>query len=173
MAHITLRDVTVDIDGTIGCMTDIGMGMDPEATGAENIVLRGVFMGLTFAEAKALVPRVAEFSELGDYLNMPLRIYSTGMYLRLAFAVSTELRPQILVLDELISAGDARFLDRARARLQEMFSAAKVLALATHDMALAKTMCNRAILLEQGEIQARGTPDEIVAEYLRRIGAAA
>ena len=106
----------------------------PEATGWENIIFRCAFMGLSFREAKRLSPAIAEFSELGEYLDLPTRTYSTGMFLRLAFAISTSIEPEILIMDEMISAGDAQFIEKAQRRLHELVDKANILALASHDM---------------------------------------
>ena len=124
------------IDGSISSFTDITLGMDPEATGWENIIFRCAFMGISFSQAKRLAPAIAEFSELGGYLDLPTRTYSTGMYLRLAFAISTSIAPDILIMDEMISAGDAQFMHKAERRLREIVDKANILALASHDMAL-------------------------------------
>src|SRR5262245_16360116 len=97
------------IEGSISSYTDLTLGMDPEATGWENIVFRCAFLGLSFREAKRLSPTIAEFSELGKYLDLPTRTYSSGMFLRLAFAISTAIEPDIMIMDEMIAAGDAGF----------------------------------------------------------------
>src|SRR4029453_14701601 len=109
-------------------------GMDPEASGWDNIIFRCAFMGLGFREAKRLSPAIAEFSGLGEYLNLPTRTYSSGMFLRLAFAISTSVEPEILIMDEMISAGDSEFIEKAERRLREIVDKANILALASHDM---------------------------------------
>ena len=155
----------VDIDGKIAAFTDMALGMDPEATGWENIKFRSVFMGLTFAEAKRLAPSIAEFSELGDYLNVPVRTYSAGMFVRLAFAISTSIYPDIVVMDEMISAGDQRFIDKAKARIKDLLHKSKILVLASHDIELVQTLCTKVLWLEKGEIKAAGDPKTVVAQY--------
>jgi ABC-2 type transport system ATP-binding protein/lipopolysaccharide transport system ATP-binding protein len=139
--------------------------MDPELTGAENIVLRGVFVGLSIDESRRLIPEIAEWSELGDYLAMPLRTYSSGMLLRLAFAVSTVRHRDILLLDELIGVGDMSFAAKARQRIEGMMDRASILALASHDTDILQQYCNRAILLRQGSVVADGSVDDIAREY--------
>ena len=104
---------SASIEGSISSFTDLTLGMDPEATGWENIIFRCAFMGMSFREAKRLSPAIAEFSELGEYLDLPTRTYSTGMFLRLAFAISTSIEPDILIMDEMIAAGDAQFIEKA------------------------------------------------------------
>jgi len=156
---------TAEISGSVSSLLDITMGMDPELTGAENIVLRGVFVGLSIDEARRLIPEIAEWSELGDYLALPLRTYSSGMLVRLAFAVSTVRHRDILLLDELIGVGDMNFAAKARQRIEDMMDRASVLALASHNTDILRQYCNRAILLQQGSIVADGTVDDIAREY--------
>jgi ABC-2 type transport system ATP-binding protein/lipopolysaccharide transport system ATP-binding protein len=156
---------TAEISGTVSSLLEITMGMDPELTGAENIVLRGIFVGLSIDEARRLIPEIAEWSELGDYLALPLRTYSSGMLLRLAFAVSTVRHRDILLLDELIGVGDMNFAAKARQRIEDMMDRADILALASHDTSILKQYCNRAILLRQGSIVADGSVDDIAREY--------
>jgi ABC-type polysaccharide/polyol phosphate transport system ATPase subunit len=156
---------TAEISGSISSLLEITMGMDPELTGAENIVLRGVFVGLSIDEARRQIPDIAEWSELGDYLALPLRTYSSGMLLRLAFAVSTVRHRDILLLDELIGVGDMNFAAKARQRTEDMMDRASILALASHDIGILRQYCNRAILLRQGAIVADGTVDDIAREY--------
>jgi ABC-type polysaccharide/polyol phosphate transport system ATPase subunit len=156
---------TAEIVGTVSSLLDITMGMDPELTGIENIILRGALIGLSMDEARALTPDIADFSELGDYLNVPLRTYSTGMILRLAFAVSTARHRDILLLDELIGVGDATFAAKARRRVEQMMSGARILALASHAPDVIRQYCNRAILLRAGTVVADGDVGEVLAEY--------
>jgi len=156
---------TAEISGSVSSLLEITMGMDPELTGAENIVLRGVFVGLSIDEARRLIPEIAEWSELGDYLALPLRTYSSGMLVRLAFAVSTVRHRDILLLDELIGVGDMNFAAKARQRIEDMMDRASILALASHNTDMLRQYCNRAILLRQGSIVADGTVDDIAREY--------
>ena len=157
---------TADISGTVSSLIDMEMGMDPELTGADNIIQRGVFMGMSLKEARRAIPNVAEFSELGPYLHLPMRTYSSGMRMRLAFATSTTRHPDILLFDEMISFGDAGFAARAKARLDAMLDSAKILVLASHDVGSLQTYCNRAVLLEAGEIVGEGTVDAVWARYI-------
>ncbi len=160
-----------DIAGTVSSLIDMEMGMDPELTGADNIIQRGVFLGMSLKEARRAIPTIAEFSELGPYLHLPMRTYSSGMRMRLAFATSTTRRPDILLFDEMISFGDAAFASRAKARLDAMMDNAKILVLASHDIASLRAYCNRAVLLEAGALLAEGTVDEVWERYLRGIDA--
>jgi ABC-2 type transport system ATP-binding protein/lipopolysaccharide transport system ATP-binding protein len=154
-----------EISGTVSSLLDITMGMDPELTGAENVVLRGVFVGLSIKEARERIPEIEEFSELGGFMNLPLRTYSSGMVLRLAFAVSTVRHSDILLLDELISVGDRSFAARARERIDAMIDNASILALASHDFGTMKQYCNRAILLQSGSLVADGPVDAVIERY--------
>jgi ABC-type polysaccharide/polyol phosphate transport system ATPase subunit len=153
------------IEGSISSFTDITLGMDPESTGWENIIFRCAFMGLSFREAKRLSPIIAEFSELGDYLNLPARTYSTGMFLRLAFSITTSLAPEILIMDEMVSACDAQFREKAVRRLHEIVDNANILALASHDTNTIQRMCNKAVWLEHGIIKEFGSCERVVQAY--------
>jgi ABC-type polysaccharide/polyol phosphate transport system ATPase subunit len=155
----------VAIEGSISSFTDITLGMDPESTGLENIVFRCAFMGLSFEQARKLTPAIAEFSELGSYLDLPTRTYSTGMFMRLAFAISTAIEPDILIMDEMISSGDSRFIDKAKRRLQQLISKANILALASHDMDLIRNICNKVAWMEHGVMKECGAPNTITAAY--------
>jgi ABC-type polysaccharide/polyol phosphate transport system ATPase subunit len=122
-------------------------------------------MGLTFEQARKLSPAIAEFSELGSYLDLPTRTYSTGMFLRLAFAISTCIDPDILIMDEMISTGDAQFIDKAMRRLHDLIGKANILALASHDLGLIRNLCNKVVWLEHGVIKQIGSPDAVIAAY--------
>ncbi len=155
-----------EVQGTVSSLIDMMMGMDPELTGADNIILRGVFVGMSLKEARMAIPEVAEFSELGPYLHLPMRTYSSGMLMRLAFAISTTRFPEILLFDEMISFGDLSFASKAKARVTAMLGKASILALASHDLGSLKTYCNRAILLRQGEMISSGSVQEVWDHYL-------
>jgi len=162
---------TAEIQGRVSSLLDITMGMDPELTGAENIVLRGVFVGMSLAEARSRIQEIAEFSELGGYVDLPMRTYSSGMTLRLAFAISTAVQPDVLLLDELISVGDATFAEKALRRTEEMMNNASILVLASHSSTVLQRYCNRAIMLHEGRIIAEGSVDEVIGAYEEARGA--
>jgi ABC-type polysaccharide/polyol phosphate transport system ATPase subunit len=155
------------IKGSISSFTDITLGMDLEATGWENILFRCAFMGLSFKDAERLSPAIAEFCELGEYLNLPTRTYSTGMFLRLAFAISTSIHPDILIMDEMIAAGDAQFIDRATRRLHELVNRSNILAIASHNMTMVQEICNKVIWLDHGSIRQMGPPEMVCDAYRR------
>lgn len=157
------------IEGKVAPLFDVGLGMDPESSGYENILLRGLYLGLSRAEVRAKADEIAEFTELGSFLSLPLRTYSAGMQTRLSFAVSTSIDPEILLLDEGIGAGDAAFLQKARRRLDGFAARAGILVLASHSEKLVRQLCTRAILLDQGAIVAMGPLDEVLQRY-RMVG---
>jgi lipopolysaccharide transport system ATP-binding protein len=153
------------IEGTIGSLIDISLGIDPEATGRENIFLRGGLLGMSRAEITSHVDDIIDFSELGDFIDMPLRTYSTGMHMRLGFAVSTIVRPEILLMDEWLSVGDEAFTLKAEARLTNLVKASSILVIASHSQELILRTCNRAMWLEHGKIRMDGAPAEVCSTY--------
>ncbi len=154
-----------DIRGECVSLINIGLGIDTEATGRENILLRGVMMGMSPAEIKKISNDIVDFTGLGDFIDLPFRTYSTGMQLRLAFAVSTAVKPQILVMDEWLSTGDEEFKERADKRMADVVSAAEILILASHSKELLLANCTRLIWLEHGKIHMDGNPEEIATKY--------
>jgi ABC-2 type transport system ATP-binding protein/lipopolysaccharide transport system ATP-binding protein len=149
------------------------MGMDPESSGYENILLRGLYLGLRKAEIRAKVDEIADFTELGEFLEMPLRTYSAGMFARLAFAISTSIDPEILLLDEGIGAGDDVFLEKAKRRLDALINRARILVLASHSDELVRKLCNQAILMENGRVVTSGPTDEMLERYHQKPGVSA
>ena len=143
---------TVSVKGQITSLLDVTLGMDLEATGLENIYIRGLFMGLKPKAIRQLVNDIVEFSELGGFIDMPVRTYSSGMVLRLAFAISTSIKPEILLMDEWISVGDSDFRKRAEQRLMSLVEQAGILVMATHDNGLAERICSRKVLIQHGSI---------------------
>ncbi|EDI9528707.1 sugar ABC transporter ATP-binding protein [Salmonella enterica] len=142
--------------GRVISLIDPMMGMDGELTGLENIKLRGLFLGLSKNEIKNITEDVIEFSELGDFIKVPVRTYSSGMVLRLGFSISTAINPEILLMDEWMSVGDSDFKRKAEMRLNSFISKAGIMVMATHDDELAKSVCNKFIRLEHGEIVSKG-----------------
>jgi len=157
---------SVDVLGRCLPLFDLSAGFDEEATGYENIMRRGLVIGARRSEIDAKRAEIAAFTELGDRLDLPLRTYSSGMMLRLIFAVATAVEGEIVLLDEWIGVGDQQFRKKARQRLDEIVVRAGILVLASHDIGLIKSTCNRAILLEEGRIVAAGATDEILGQYL-------
>lgn len=153
------------VQGKISSFTDITLGMEPEATGWQNIIFRCVFLGLTFRQAEALAPSIAEFSELGEFLDLPVRTYSTGMFLRLAFAISTSVDPDIVIMDEMIGAGDQNFIDKAQRRIGTLLEKASILVLASHSDGIIREFCNKVLWLDKGTVRKVGPVDAVLAEY--------
>ena len=150
-------------EGHITPLFDPTLGMELEATGFENIFFRGLLLGLRPAEIRAKTEEIAEFTELGSYLSMPVRMYSSGMMLRLAFAISTCFIPEILLLDEWIGVGDPQFMEKAQERMLRFVDYSNILVLASHSEELIRSVCNKAVLLDQGKVMAVAHPDEILA----------
>jgi len=151
------------VEGEIGTLIDVSAGMDAESSGRENVMLRGLYRGLSEAECTALAEQVAEFAELGDFIDMPLRTYSAGMGVRLSFAMATAMQPEVLLMDEWFLAGDAAFMRRAEQRLTRLVGGADILVLATHDMAVVRRWCTRVLRVEGGRIMADGPPEDVLA----------
>ena len=147
---------------------DLAVGMDPEISGLENILIRGLFLGMTRKQMESRVDDIAAFTELGDYLSMPLRTYSTGMRVRLALGVVTSIDPEILLLDEGIGAVDAEFLAKARARLNELVERSGILVFASHSDEFLADLCDTAIWMEQGTIREHGPLREVLHHYKGR-----
>ncbi len=156
---------TASIEGRISSLIDLSMGMDADATGYDNIEMRSIMLGLDHRQAQAIVPDVEEFSQLGEFLDLPIRTYSSGMMLRLAFAVSTAVHPDILILDEVIGVGDAAFAERAEQRLHGMIQKASIMFLASHDNSSIKRFCNRTLWMKGGTLMMDGPPDDVLAAY--------
>lgn len=153
------------INGECVSLINISLGIDPEATGRENIKLRAAMIGFTPKETKELMEAIIDFSGLGGFIDMPFRTYSSGMQLRLAFAVSTSIRPQILVLDEWLSTGDEEFRHRAEERMREVVDSTDILILASHSRQLLLENCNRVVWLEHGKVKMDGPPSEVTGKY--------
>jgi lipopolysaccharide transport system ATP-binding protein len=156
----------VRLHGTMNALLDPSLGMNPELTGRENIMLRGLYNGFSRPMLTRLEEDVIEFSELSDFIDLPMRIYSAGMSVRLGFALATAIRPRILLMDEWFLAGDAGFMEKARLRLEDMVRAADILVLSTHSDLIVREWCTRVIWLEKGRIRADGPVDEILDRYV-------
>ena len=146
-------------------LLDIALGMDDHSTGRQNIRLRGLLLGMSDAEIRAKSEEIAAFTELGDYLDLPLRTYSTGMRVRLGFAISTAVDAQILLLDEVLGVGDARFQDKAKTRLEDLHHRAEIVVIALHSNEAIRKACNKAMWLDRGKLMAIGSTAEVTAAY--------
>ena len=155
----------VRLHGTLNALLDPSLGMNVELTGRENIMLRGLYNGLSRPMLARLEEDVIEFSELSDFIDLPMRIYSAGMSVRLGFALATGLRPRILLMDEWFLAGDASFMEKASRRLEDMVRAADILVLSTHSDEIVREWCTRVIWLEKGRIRGDGPTVEVLDQY--------
>lgn len=153
------------VDGRVSALFDIGLGLNPDSTGYDNIMLRGLYSGLSPKEISARIDDIAEFTELGDYLSMPIRTYSAGMTLRLAFGVVTSATPDILLMDEWLLTGDSHFLAKAKQRLESFVRRSSILVLASHTEQILREWCTKLLLLNGGKVVGYGPPDEILAQY--------
>jgi lipopolysaccharide transport system ATP-binding protein len=156
---------SIEKSGSIASLVDISLGINGENTGRENIFLRGKLMGLSKKEIDEKIDEIIEFSELGDYINLPVRIYSSGMLLRLAVSVSTSITADILIMDEWLSVGDGAFGERASARLSGLVDESEILIIASHDRDLIEKTCNKVVWLEHGHIKKISATQEITSEY--------
>jgi ABC-2 type transport system ATP-binding protein len=159
---------TTTIQGRVAPVFDLGVGMDPEISGYENILIRGLFLGMNRKQMESRVDEIAEFTELGDFLAMPLRTYSTGMRVRLALGVVTSIDPEILLFDEGIGAVDAAFLEKAKGRLQELVQRAGLLVFASHSDEFLRQLCTSAIWMEHGRVKQTGGLREVLTAYKGR-----
>jgi ABC-type polysaccharide/polyol phosphate transport system ATPase subunit len=154
--------------GRISPMFDVGLGIDSEISGYDNIRLRGLILGLSAREIEERMDDIAEFTELGDFLDIPVRTYSTGMLTRLTFAVATCFAPEILLMDEWIVAGDAAFLVKAQHRVESFIAKASILVLASHSLDICRQWCNKAIWIERGEVKMSGDIEHVLADFVKR-----
>jgi ABC-2 type transport system ATP-binding protein len=154
-----------EIRGRVAPVFDLGVGMDPEISGLENIVIRGLFLGMTRKQMEQRVDDIAAFTELGDFLEMPLRTYSTGMRVRLALGVVTSIDPEILLLDEGIGAVDAAFLEKSKRRLSDLVDRAGLLVFASHSDEFLRELCDTAIWMEHGRVREQGPLEDVLRAY--------
>lgn len=156
---------TAQIDGHVSALLNVSVGLNLDATGRENILLRGMYMGIHPKEMRDYADEIIEFTELGSYIDMPARTYSSGMMVRLSFAISTCIKPEILVMDEWLSAGDAHFIAKAKRRMAKFVDASSVLVLASHSMDLLSEWCDKGIMLQNGRIASVGAINEVITAY--------
>jgi len=155
----------VHVDGTLAPLIELGAGFHHELTGRENILLNGLLMGYSKEEMRDREQSIIDFAEIGDFIDAPIKQYSSGMHTRLAFAVATEVDPDILILDEILAVGDAGFQQKCFARIDNFRRAGKTILMVSHSMDQVSNNCDRAVLLERGSIVADGNPSEVVSAY--------
>lgn len=156
---------TVQVQGSLAPLIELGAGFQHELTGRENILLNGLLMGYSKRQMQEREQRIIDFAEIGDFIDSPVKQYSSGMYMRLAFSVATEIDPEILLIDEIMAVGDTSFQEKCFQRVREFLKAGKTIVFVSHDMAQVAEHCDRAILLDHGSIVADGRPDEVIEAY--------
>jgi len=164
-----LQSGSIVTSGRIRSLFELSLGFEHEATGRENITYRGLLLGESPKGIKRIENEIIEFAGLGGFIDYPLKTYSAGMMVRLAFAISTSIGGDILLLDEILAAGDASFQTKARSRMMELIDKAKIIVLVSHDMSAIKTLCNRAIYLRDGRVIADGNVDDVINAYLNSV----
>ena len=165
----------IEIRGKVSAMLSLGVGFNPNLSGKENVVLGGLAAGLSRAEIDENFSKIVDFAQLHDHIEMPMRTYSAGMYSRLGFAVATTINPEILLIDEALSTGDASFKEKSAARISELAQQAKTLIVVSHALATVQELCTDAIWLDHGNLIGRGAPDEMISAYTKflNVGGAA
>jgi len=158
-----------DVRGEIRALFELTLGFESEATGRENIYYRGLLLGETPKTIKKLVNEIIEFADIGDFIEYPIKTYSAGMLVRLAFAISTAVPGDILLLDEVVGAGDASFAEKAKNRIASLIKNSEILVFASHDFASIKALCNRALVLDHGRILCDGDVDLAINYYKQMI----
>ena len=156
-------------EGRIAALLELGAGFNPEFTGIENVFMNASLMGLSKAETERLLPEIASFAEIGEFIHQPLKMYSSGMYIRLAFAAAVAVSPQILIIDEALSVGDAVFQHRCTRRIKEMQEAGTTILFVSHDPGAIRALCSRVILLNAGRMEADGPPADVLDRYQKLI----
>jgi lipopolysaccharide transport system ATP-binding protein len=155
----------VRVEGRTSALIELGAGFHPEFTGRENIFINGIILGRSRRELESLVDPIIDFAELREFIDEPVRTYSSGMYMRLAFTVAMLVDPDVLVIDEILAVGDEHFQRKSRKRIEEFQSRGKTLVLVTHDATAVQSFCNQAIWLDGGRVAAQGAPAEVIATY--------
>lgn len=158
---------SIVVNGNISPLLEVGAGFHPEFTGRENLYFNGLILGFTKAHLKKMEKHIIEFSEIEQFINTPVKYYSTGMYLRLAFSIATAIQPDILVLDELFAGGDAGFIKKATERMNQVIDKSNIMVMVSHEPDLLKRFCNRVIWIDHGSVIEDGAPDYVIQKYLK------
>lgn len=159
----------ISVEGRLTPLMELGAGFDPEQSGRKNIYLNGALLGFSPSEMKRKEGEISEFSELGDFLDLPVKYYSSGMYGRLAFSIAAMTDPEILMIDEVFATGDGHFVEKSSQRIQNMVERSSILIVVTHDLRQIIRLCNRVIFLEHGRIVGDGNPEQVLAQYEKKI----
>lgn len=158
---------TIETNGKLTSLLELGAGFHPDFSGRENIYFNASIFGLTKKEIDDRLEQIIEFSELGDYIDNPVRTYSSGMYMRLAFSVAINVDAEILLIDEILSVGDQHFQEKCYAKMRQLRSEGKTMVFVTHSMDAVRQLCDRAIWLYEGQVKMDGNTEEVIAEYLK------
>jgi lipopolysaccharide transport system ATP-binding protein len=157
----------VELSGRLACLLEVGTGFHPELTGRENIYLNGAILGMTRNEIRRQFDAIVDFSEVEQFLDMPVKRYSSGMYVRLAFAVAAHLEPEILIVDEVLAVGDSQFQKKCMGKMGDVAAAGRTVFFVSHNMGAVTRLCNRVMLLDQGRLIRDGLPNDVASEYVR------
>jgi lipopolysaccharide transport system ATP-binding protein len=161
----------IEVQGRISALLELGAGFHPQISGRENAVLNAVLLGLSRKEAEEAMPDIIAFSELGDFIDEPMRTYSSGMYVRLGFSVAVHVCPDVLLVDEVLAVGDTEFQQKCFKHIEKLQAKGVTIVLVSHDLNSVMRFCSRAILLQHGQLQVQGEAQPVVHEYLLRIAA--
>lgn len=156
----------ISVEGRVAALLELGAGFSPEFTGRENVFMNGEIMGLSRKETERAFPDIEAFAEIGDFIDRPVKEYSSGMYVRLAFATAIHVHPDILIVDEALAVGDAIFANRCLQKLEQLKNERVTILFVSHDLGLVKSLCHRAILMVRGEVAAEGSPSDVVNRYV-------
>jgi lipopolysaccharide transport system ATP-binding protein len=162
---------TLAVHGSVAPLIEMGAGFNPELSGTDNILLNGAMLGFSRREMQARVDGIYDFTGLREFAELPLKYYSSGMHTRLAFAIATEVDPDILLIDESLGAGDAAFIDKARARILNLLDRSNVVVIVSHDVAILRELCTRGLWMRKGQLAADGPIDEVIDRYLEDVAA--
>jgi lipopolysaccharide transport system ATP-binding protein len=160
---------TLEVNGRVSALLELGAGFHPQITGRENALLNAVLLGLSMREAREVLPEIIEFSELGEFIDQPMRTYSSGMYVRLGFAVAVYVNPEILLVDEVLAVGDAEFQSKCFGHMDKLRQAGVTVLFASHDLPSLQRYTDRVMLLEHGQTVLEGKPAEVLHQYLVRV----
>jgi len=160
----------VEVSGKVGALIELGAGFHGDLTGRENIVINGLLLGLSRQEIRAREERIIEFAEIGDFIDSPVKQYSSGMYMRLGFAVATEIDPEILLIDEILAVGDSAFQQKCMARIEDFMRRGKTIVMVSHALPRIQQLCPRSLLLHEGTLIADAATAEVVAQYQELLG---
>jgi ABC-type polysaccharide/polyol phosphate transport system ATPase subunit len=155
----------VKVSGKVAALIELGAGFHAELTGRENVVINGLLLGLSKREIRRCEQQIVDFAELGEFIDSPIKQYSSGMYMRLAFAIATEVDPDILLMDEILAVGDAAFQQKCFARIEDFRRQGKTIVFVSHNASSIRMICNRAILIHDGKIAKDGATDQVLAQY--------